>query len=61
MYEDPDDLLEELSKYNGLILSLLEEKIRHNTFCLYKYHNEAYYNQVVALKKVLNIMRFLLK
>ena len=71
MPKDPDAELEalneslaELKPYSGYILELLARAKREKTFHMYKYRNfssEAYYNEVVALNKIINILTFILK
>jgi len=62
--EELEALLEELKPYSGFILSILEENVRKKTFFMMRYAkmgSEGYYNEVVALKKIINILRFILK
>tara|TARA_B100000579_G_C22849354_1_gene866376 strand:+ start:15279 stop:15479 length:201 start_codon:yes stop_codon:yes gene_type:complete len=55
------EVLNELSKYTAYILELVEKEIRRKEFSAMRYKDESDYNEVVALKKILNLMRFLLK
>lgn len=55
------EILKDLSPYTSYILELIEKEIRRKEFTAQRYKSEADYNEVVALKKILNLMRFLLK
>ena len=59
--DSKEEVLRELSKYTAYILELIESEIRRKDFSAMRYKEESYYNEVIALKKILNLMRFLLK
>ena len=49
--------------YSGYLIDLLERRIKVK-FRMYKYREEdgeSYYNEIVALKKTVNVLKFLLK
>ena len=56
-----EEVLEELSPYTDCILAMIEDKIKRAEFFSIRYKSEDYYNEIVYLKKILNLMRFLLK
>ena len=60
-----NELLDELKPYSGYLIDLLERRTQIKEFRMYKYRNtedgEAYYNEIIALKKIVNVLRFLLK
>ena len=59
--KDLVEILEELSPYTPLIIELLDKEIETNEFFTWKYHTEHYYNEVIRLKKVRNLLWFLLR
>ena len=62
--EELEALLDEIKPYSGFILNILEETVRKKTFYMMRYRkmdSESYYNEIVALKKIINILRFTLK
>ena len=59
--KETEEILDELSKYTGYILGLLEDHRHQTEFYSKKYKNEAYYYEIASLNKILNLMRFLLK
>ena len=62
---DINELLDEIKPYSGYLIDLIERRIKIKEFRMYKYRNtedgEAYYNEIIALKKTVNVLRFLLK
>lgn len=60
-----NELLDELKPYSGYLIELIEGRIEMKEFRMYKYRNtedgEAYYNEVIALKKIVNVLNFILK
>ena len=59
--DSKEEVLKELSPYTAYILELVEAEVRLKEFHTQRYKDEASYNEVIALKKILNLMRFLLK
>ena len=59
--EDIEEVLDELKPYSAYLLEVLEAKRRESEFFSRKYHSEEYYEEVVRLNKILNLLRFLLK
>ena len=59
--EEAEEILEELSEYTGYILGLIETHRQKVDFNSKKYHTEDYYNEMILLNKILNLLRFLLK
>jgi|SaaInlStandDraft_2_1057019.scaffolds.fasta_scaffold137307_3 hypothetical protein len=59
--EEAEEILEELSEYTGYILGLIETHRQKADFNSKKYHTEDYYNEMILLNKILNLLRFLLK
>lgn len=63
--KEVNELLDEIKPYSGYLIDLLERRIKIKEFRMYKYRNtedsEAYYNEIIALKKTVNVLRFLLK
>lgn len=58
------ELLDEIKPYSGYLIDLLERRIKVKEFRMYKYREEegeSYYNEIIALKKTVNVLRFLLK
>ena len=58
--KDLIETLEELSPYTSMILSLLDLRIKEAMFHSYKYHSEEYYDEVIRLKKIRNLLAFVL-
>ena len=60
-----NELLDELKPYSGYLIELIESSIEMKEFRMYKYKNtedgEAYYNEIIALKKIVNVLNFILK
>lgn len=60
-----NELLDEIKPYSGYLIDLLERRVDVKEFRMYKYRNtedgEAYYNEIIALKKTVNVLKFLLK
>lgn len=59
-----NELLDELKPYSGYLIDLLERRKQIKEFRMYKYREEdgeSYYNEIIALKKIVNVLRFLLK
>ena len=61
MKDSKKEVLKDLSPYTSYILELIEKEMRRKEFNAQRYKSEADYNEVIALKKILNLMRFLLK
>lgn len=59
--ESVEEVLEELSKYTGYILDLVEKHRDQAMFNAMHYKTEEYYNEAGDLKKILHLLRFLLK
>lgn len=63
--EEIEELLDEIKPYSGYLIDLLDRRIKIKEFRMYKYRTsedgEAYYNEIIALKKTVNVLRFLLK
>jgi hypothetical protein len=59
--ESVAEVLEDLAPYTSYILELIEQEVKKKEFHSMRYKSEDCYNEVVALKKILNLMRFLLK
>lgn len=63
--EEIEELLDEIKPYSGYLMDLLDRRTKIKEFRMYKYRNsedcEKYYNEIVALKKISNILSFLLK
>ena len=56
-----NELLDEIKPYSGYLIDLLERRIKVKEFRMYKYREEdgeSYYNEVVALKKTVNVLKF---
>ena len=61
MKDAKKEVLKDLSPYTSYILELIEKEMRRKEFIAQRYKSESDYNEVIALKKILNLMRFLLK
>jgi len=63
--EEIEELLDEIKPYSGYLMDLLDRRTKIKEFRMYKYRTsedgEKYYNEIVALKKISNILSFLLK
>ena len=62
--EDLIETLEDLKPYTSMILELLDNEIEANEFFAWKYHEaseQRYYYEVIRLKKIRNLLAFVLR